>query len=173
MIEFINNGKIVNINYDDEQQCYIIKAAKKITLKPKERFAINTQIIVNCTHELDECVVTEFVRDDLEVYFVSDKYSDDNPEKNIELIGFYNGSEPAIITKGENLARISCFQRNLKESVHYIRSTESNNPLIYADNEIKIQSLTDKVYHIEFIEEPNGSKYIKIPLNTNKVERNE
>lgn len=164
MIEFINKGKVVNIEYDDEQNCYVIKMAKKLTLQPKQKFVIKTKTQIKCSHELDECVLNELVRDDLEIYMVSDKYSDDNPEKEIEIIGFYNGDEVATIEKGESVACLLCYHRCTEENMHYLKSDELENSIIFANDKVKIQSIDGTVRHIETVVNPDGTSYAMIPL---------
>lgn len=165
MIEFINKGKVVNIEYDNEQNCYVIKMAKKLTLQPKQKFVIKTKTQIKCSHELDECVLNELVRDDLEIYMVSDKYSDDNPEKDIEIIGFYNGEEVASIEKGEPVACLLCYHRCNEENEYYIKSSDSKKHIVYLDNNICISSQNEEIINIEHIIEPDGTKYLKIPCN--------
>lgn len=165
MIEFKNNGKVVTVEYDEKQKSHIIKTAKKLTLQPKERFEIDTKLTVHCSHQLDECVITELVRDDLDVYFISDKYSNSNPEQEIKLIGFYNGGEVAVLEKGESIACASCYHLcDEKESDTFLSLEDADKPYVYTDDNIRVQSLTGAPIHIETVLESDGTKYIKIPL---------
>lgn len=171
MIELINKGKVVTIEYDEEQACSVLKLAKKVTVKPHETFKLDTKIEVKCSEFLDECVISELVEDDTPLFIMSDKYSMSNPETIIELVCHYAGEEEKVLPKGTTIACVGTYTRQDKDNKDFVTFEENEKfPVLFNDGKLRIQQRVegDVEYTLEQILEPNGESYIKLKKKDNE-----
>lgn len=171
MIEFENNGKVVTIEFDEETQRYAIKAAKTIKVPPKEPYDLKTGVKINFTHLLDEIVILNETNDGLQFCVVSDAYrAADNADKEIELTLFFNGSKTLTLNEGDILAYAICYHKCTDDSPALLPVFEKDMPIVYLDDTLRVQSVTGEQIDIETVTEPDGTRYVKIPLPKEVIE---
>lgn len=171
MIELTNNGKVVTIEYNEEQECEVLKLAKKMTFKPQQKFTVNTKVEVNCSEFAEECVISELIEDDnLPLFIMADKYSNTNPEKVIELTGYYAGEEELALPKGTVIACVGKYHKcECEHNPMYLSAEEQNNAIIFQNEQIRIQSIDGITTRgCEIVTEPDNNRYVKVGLDEYK-----
>lgn len=163
MIEFKNNGKVVTVEYNKEQDCYVLYLAKKMTFKAQSKFTIDTKLEINCDHYLDECIACEFSKDEYPIYIISERYTDTESLKNVVIEGYYAGDTDVEMPKGEAIGCIYCFHKCTEDNPAYVPQGQQND-VSYIDDTICIRSLDGKQRFIEQVINPDGTVYIKIPI---------
>ena len=165
-IEFTNNGKTVTVEYDEEFKGWAIKTAKDIKVTPKQLFEVDTKLSATFSHTLDELVIVNDDNDMNYISVVSDWYADFNEgeEARIVLVVFYNGEKNTTIKAGTTLAYAKCYHRCDETSPYSLPQSDVNKPIMYVDDDIRVQSLKGVQIPIEICTDPDGSTYLKVAL---------
>lgn len=164
MIELKNTGKVVTLKYNEDQRCQVIKLNKNLHLQPKSTFTIDTQVQVICTDESDECAVIDFLDDDMQMYIISERYSKNMPDTNIEITGYYAGDVERTIGRGTAIACAVCYIQAPERDASITRITRER-PIIFEDSTMRIESLVDNdPRNVAVVIEADGTKYMKIDM---------
>jgi len=170
MITVINKGEVVTLVEKEGISLSIsgkqlIQLNQDLTIPAHTKVQFDTQLYVDITDLLDECIVSEYIEgEDSPLYVVCEPYEMNWPKDDPIIISIYNSSDEDYTFKKDTIiASLARYHKcNCDETSDAFKIGALGQQIIYDNGEIKVIGDTNIDYYYETIFESNGNSYVTI-----------